>query len=274
MPPPQSLRPGKGRTVGGITGHVRITRAREKQRIIYEDGVAIASDTAAGNFSITSSSYLGDDVHAGEYFNGSIDEVRIYGATLTAAQIVQLYNATGDGSITFTKAGQSTITCTGFTSTNSTLMNSGSCPITGKVTGQWNVVLTNPDGTSGTLTDGFTITGTNNVASGTLDSTTFDTGVAGGAQLNSVLWQGKPAGGTDVKFQFAASNSSSGPWIFIGPGGDGTTDHDPTDQNISLPLDYTLHNNNRYFRYRVTLTADPSSLYTPRVDDIFINWSP
>src|SRR6266850_4660156 len=54
---------------------------------------------------------------------------------------------------------------------------------------------------------------------GVLDSTTFDTGVTSGSQLNSVLWHGTQPAGTAVRFQFATSNSSAGPWTFVGADG-------------------------------------------------------
>lgn len=108
---------------------------------------------------------------------------------------------------------------------------------------------------------------------GYLDSTAYDTGVAGGAQLNSVLWHGSLPAGTAVRFQFAASNSSDGPWTFTGP--DGTdSSYYSTGPDVSLRLDYTSYNNRRYFRYRVTLISDQAQHLTPRVDEVIVNWSP
>ena len=106
-----------------------------------------------------------------------------------------------------------------------------------------------------------------------LDSSTFDTGVAVGAQLNSVLWHGIQPAGTSVYFQFAASNNSAGPWIFIGT--DGTQNsYYLTGPDLSLKLGYTFHNNKRYFRYRVFLRSNTSQTVSPRVDDVIVNWSP
>jgi len=114
--------------------------------------------------------------------------------------------------------------------------------------------------------------------SGYLDSQTFDTGVSGGAELNSFLWHGPalPAG-TSVGFQFAVSNSSSGPWNFVGPNGvwNSTSSYwNATAPSSSVPLDYNLYNNFRYFRYRITLFSNMAQTATPRVDDVIINWSP
>ncbi|TSC60129.1 MAG: Polymorphic membrane protein [Parcubacteria group bacterium LiPW_15] len=108
--------------------------------------------------------------------------------------------------------------------------------------------------------------------SGFLESTTYDTGIAGGAQINSVLWKGSQPAGTSVGFQFAGSNSSSGPWIYTGPSG--TNSYYTVGPSISLPVDYALHNNQRYFRYKVQLVSDQAQRNTPRVDDVIVNWSP
>lgn len=107
----------------------------------------------------------------------------------------------------------------------------------------------------------------------TLDSSTFDTGVAAGAELNSVLWHGLLPAGTAVRFQFAASNVSSGPWTYVGTDGTSNTDYN-TGPDVSLKLGYTPHNNKRYFRYRASLQSDISKTVSPRVDDIIVNWSP
>lgn len=109
-----------------------------------------------------------------------------------------------------------------------------------------------------------------------LDSSTFDTGVPGGAQLNSVLWQGYlPGDGAAVHFQFSASNSSIGPWNFTGPDGTENSDYGPVSANTSFSLtNYTLYNNKRYFRYRAVLISNAAQTASPRVDDIIINWSP
>jgi len=112
--------------------------------------------------------------------------------------------------------------------------------------------------------------------SGSLYSSTFDTGVSAGAQLNSVLWQGNlPSANTYVKFQFATSNSSSGPWTnFVGNDGTSNSYYTPGAANTSLPLNYTFHNNFRYFRYRVILYSNQAQTLSPRVDEVIVNWSP
>lgn len=114
---------------------------------------------------------------------------------------------------------------------------------------------------------------------GFVDSQTFDTGVASGAQLNSVVWRGLLPAGTAVGFQFATSSASSGPWNFTGPDGipNSTSSYwgyNNSSPGSSIPLDYNLYDNARYFRYRVTLFSDTAQTYSPRVDDVVVNWSP
>lgn len=114
---------------------------------------------------------------------------------------------------------------------------------------------------------------------GTLDSSTFDTGVAGGAQVNSILWSGSLPAGTAVSFQLAGSNSASGPWVYQGPDGTANTWYYLNATNVgagpgeSIRTDYVLHNNARYFRYRVKLVSNQSQTASPSVDAIHINWS-
>ncbi|MCX7589931.1 MAG: hypothetical protein N2Z85_03285 [Patescibacteria group bacterium] len=111
---------------------------------------------------------------------------------------------------------------------------------------------------------------------GYLDSSIYDTGISGGAQINSILWKGDLPSGTQVRFKIASSNSSNGPWNFLGPNGT-TNDNDyygPVLPNKSYPVNYLLHSNHRYFRYRVILVSDQAQRYSPLIDDIIINWSP
>jgi len=109
---------------------------------------------------------------------------------------------------------------------------------------------------------------------GSLDSTTLDTGITAGAQLNAITWHGNLPGGTHIGFQFATSSNPGGPWIFTGPNGDPSkyyaADQQPS-STFSLPYSFS---GIRYFRYRVTLTSDANQTITPRVDDINIDWSP
>jgi hypothetical protein len=118
------------------------------------------------------------------------------------------------------------------------------------------------------------------VATGTLDSATFDTGVASGTELNSVIWQGTLPLGTHVGFQFATSSASSGPWNFEGPTGDSTQyfGYNNTQAGVAIPLvsnvGYSLFNGGRYFRYRIILSSGNAQNATPTVTQVVVNWSP
>lgn len=105
---------------------------------------------------------------------------------------------------------------------------------------------------------------------GTLDSFTFDTGVASGSQLNSILWRGVKPSGSNVQFQFATADSENGPFNFIGPDGTSATYYAPS-PDVSTELKFVYHRG-RFFRYRVRI--DGTSSTNPRIDEIIINWSP
>jgi hypothetical protein len=120
--------------------------------------------------------------------------------------------------------------------------------------------------------------GSSGTTTATLDSQAFDTQVSGGAQLNSYIWQGITPSSTVVKFQFAGSNSSAGPWNFLGP--DGTVNTYFTG-NAATPTDliftnsgFTPLNGYRYFKYRITLVSDSTGAFTPTVTGVTLNWSP
>lgn len=108
-----------------------------------------------------------------------------------------------------------------------------------------------------------------------LTSSAFDTcpsGVDCGAAFNSIMWQGTLRGNAAVKFQIASSDSSAGPWNFIGPNGTATDVYDAP-PNTPVPLKFH-HNNKRYIRYKIYLVRGANQGDTPVVNDIIINWSP
>ncbi len=125
--------------------------------------------------------------------------------------------------------------------------------------------------TCGTVDYKVLTTWTSTSSVGWLESATYDTGVAQGAQINSILWHGSQPVGTAVKFQMAFSSSSLGPWNFSW---DSLSSTSPSvAPNTSLPIDYTLGENQRYFRYKVFLYSDPAHTTSSRIDDVLINWS-
>lgn len=126
-----------------------------------------------------------------------------------------------------------------------------------------------------------------------LDSAVIDTQSTEGATLNSITWKGTNNANstglqTYVDFQIAISNSSSGPWDFIGPSGTGTDYYSASCESSfkgginaggnapdSTPIciDPAQVKNMRYIRYRVRLRSNLIQTDTPRIDDIILNWS-
>lgn len=126
-----------------------------------------------------------------------------------------------------------------------------------------------------------------------LDSAVIDTQSIGGATLNSITWNGtNNANGTGqqtyVDFQIAVSNSSSGPWDFIGPSGTnadyysasceasfkgGVNAGGNAPKDTPICVDPAQVKNMRYIRYRVRLRSNLLQTDTPRIDDIILNWS-
>jgi hypothetical protein len=69
-----------------------------RQRILYRDGIQVGSNTAAGNFSGAGGAAIGEGDPTGSptwFFNGTIDDVRIYNRPLSATEIQDLYQAGG-----------------------------------------------------------------------------------------------------------------------------------------------------------------------------------
>lgn len=130
-------------------------------------------------------------------------------------------------------------------------------------------------GTCGTVNYKVVTSWNNHPIVGYLYSSIFDTQSVGGASINSIMWKGIQPSGTLVKFQIASSNSSEGPWNYIGPAGT-SADTDiytgPADTTILINLAH--HNNKKYVRYKVYLDSDSSQSQTPQVEDIIINWGP
>ena len=64
---------------------------------LYIDGAVAATNAALtlrpADLGATANNYLGRSQFADPYFNGEIDDLRIYGSALTAAQITTIYNA-------------------------------------------------------------------------------------------------------------------------------------------------------------------------------------
>lgn len=119
-------------------------------------------------------------------------------------------------------------------------------------------------------------------AKGELISSTFDTGIDGGAAYNSLMWKGSLNGGFagQVGLQIAASDSNAGPWLFEGPDcTSGSIYITDAGAPISIETDCAPnHNNKRYFRYKVIICSSvdcaTSGSINPQVDEVAVNWSP
>ncbi len=104
-----------------------------------------------------------------------------------------------------------------------------------------------------------------------LVSSVYDTQVQGGAALNTLMWLGDQPTDTSVGIQIASSNSSSGPWTYVGPDGKSTSAYE-VNQGVQFRLNPKDHNNKRYFRYKLYLKWVAGA--TPEVQDVVINYSP
>ncbi len=105
---------------------------------------------------------------------------------------------------------------------------------------------------------------------GYLISSIFDSGIEKGIVPLSIVWQGTLGTNNIVKFQIASSNSSNGPWNFIGKDGTSSSYY-PLEgssiPNISIPLNSKYHYNHRYFRYKIFLASTSEA---PVITDLAI----
>jgi hypothetical protein len=122
---------------------------------------------------------------------------------------------------------------------------------------------------------------------GDLVSSVYDfTNSSDGPAYNSIMWKGI-LGGTNsdegkVKFQVAASDSSSGPWNdgdYVGGSTCSSGDWYDSTANTAVELGcYSQLNNKRYFRYKVRICSNvncvDSGTATPQIYDIIVNWAP
>lgn len=107
-------------------------------------------------------------------------------------------------------------------------------------------------------------------ASGNLVSSVFDLGV--GAEYVQLEWepifQPLETGTDSLKFQVATSSTTEpAAWEYLGPDGTGVTFY-----TVAEPLIYEVHDEDRYFRYKVYLSTDDSD-YTPRLSDLSLTYT-
>ena len=109
----------------------------------------------------------------------------------------------------------------------------------------------------------------------TLTSSIFDTQIASGTAINTIMWQGKQTASTTVKFQIASDVTSTPvSWTYRGPDGSSTAYYQPISDNAQSQINLAYHNNHRFFRYKVFLFFSAGAVESSRVDDVIINWSP
>ncbi|MCK9187169.1 MAG: hypothetical protein PHS16_01990 [Candidatus Colwellbacteria bacterium] len=130
---------------------------------------------------------------------------------------------------------------------------------------------------------------------GILESGTFDTDRESGVAFNYIVWVGELNGGR-VSFQFATSDCSngatnapacdanigwggkaSGDGAFLGPAGTSVETDIYIPSGPSVPVEIRnqdVHNNKRFFRYKIFIETDAGQTGTPVVQDVIVNWSP
>lgn len=112
--------------------------------------------------------------------------------------------------------------------------------------------------------------GSHYMRNGELESSIFDLGAA--ANLVNLTWQPQaqppPTGPTPARLKLATSNTSTpASWNYLGPDGTANTYYNP-----ATPVVNSVHNGDRYLRYRVFLATDtPTS--TPTLSDVSVSYT-
>ncbi|MDP3564695.1 MAG: PEGA domain-containing protein, partial [Methanoregula sp.] len=115
------------------------------------------------------------------------------------------FATTGTPTVVLMNSGQTNITATSVSVVSATQITC-SFDITGKAVGSWNVVVTNPDGQSGTFSNGFQITNLGTTASlssitpnsGVVNTSVLVTDLAGTGFLNTATIRLKRSGYNDI----------------------------------------------------------------------------
>lgn len=106
---------------------------------------------------------------------------------------------------------------------------------------------------------------------GTLTSSIFDTGTS--SNFNNIVWtptdQPPQTGVDSVKFQLATSpdNTATTTWQYLGPDGTSGTYYTISNNNIN-----SLHNGDRYFRYKIFLSTEVDNK-TPNIASIAVTYT-
>jgi len=111
----------------------------------------------------------------------------------------------------------------------------------------------------------------NYVSSGVLTSSIFDTGTS--SNFSNIIWiptsQPPQTGADSVKFQLATSpdNTATTTWQYLGPDGTSGTYYSVSNNNIN-----SVHNGDRYFRYKIFLSTEASNK-TPNVASVAVTYT-
>ena len=106
---------------------------------------------------------------------------------------------------------------------------------------------------------------------GNLTSSTFDAGTT--SNFNEITFaptnQPQATGASNIRFLFASATTTnpSGGWNFLGPDGTNGTYYGAANENIN-----SVHNGDRYFRYKVFLNT-ASTTFTPNVSDVAVTFT-
>lgn len=180
--------------------------------------------------------------------------------------------AVADAAVTLSRTGWSATRTTGYGSMSQTDWSGGAGQATGadQTTRFWATDgRVNYTGTAGVIT--LAKTGSSYLTSGTLESSTFDTGTS--TRIVALAWlpgdQPKNAGANSVRFQLAGLNevTATSTWTFVGPGGSGSSYFTAPGQAIPSVLD-----GKRYFRYKVFLSTSKTNT-TPTVSDVLLTYT-
>ena len=113
-----------------------------------------------------------------------------------------------------------------------------------------------------------------------IESIVFDTGTAS-STFNSFLWRGNNINNGQVFFEFTTSDlpdNGGQPWDYKDDAGNQLSYQLNTPGQIQKLITnkdtVKKFSNKRYIKYLITLHSDSWQTYSPKIEDVIINWSP
>ena len=94
--------------------HIAVVQVGSTSRIIYLDGVQVATDVSEGNANGIGGGMIGGATVVGEYMTGSIDEVRVSSTNRSADWITTEYNNQSSPSTFYTVGSETSVSPSGF----------------------------------------------------------------------------------------------------------------------------------------------------------------